>query len=184
MADFRLNIFCFLPYDPQFPTLFEAEKRRLQTQLLEASVIEHFGSTAVPGLGGKGIIDIYVLVPREKLYEVSDKLQYLGYDYHPDGGIVDERLFHRRVAEDAAGTQRIFHVHVAYEGYPDFTQCLAFRDYLCTHPAMVQQYAVTKQKAAQAADQQANRAARRQAYVTGKDPIILEILSELAVSAD
>jgi GrpB-like predicted nucleotidyltransferase (UPF0157 family) len=177
-----IDIFRFLPYDPEFPELFALEKQRLQTRVPEAVTIEHFGSTAVPGLGGKGIIDIYVLVPRRVLYEASEKVQGLGYIYDEDGGLIDERLFHRWITEDKVGRPRIYHLHLSYEGYSDFTHCLAFRDYLCTHPEAAQQYATAKQMAAVAAAQQPDRSARRQAYVSGKERMLLAILSKALLS--
>ena len=48
--------YVFKPYNPKFPVLFEQEKQRIASHLKEKAPIEHVGSTAVPGLGGKGII--------------------------------------------------------------------------------------------------------------------------------
>lgn len=66
------NKYVFKPYNPVFSKLFETEKKRLSNYLTGLFRIEHVGSTAVPGLGGKGIIDIYIVVPENKLNTASN----------------------------------------------------------------------------------------------------------------
>jgi len=86
--------YSFLPYDPIFKELFNKEKSYLQKILDDDLVIEHFGSTSVPGLGGKGVIDIYILAPKDKVKSVSNKLQENGYlfkDFFKDS----DHLFHQ-----------------------------------------------------------------------------------------
>ena len=69
----------FIPYDSVYPGLFEKEKVFLKKILSNKIIVEHFGSTAVPGLGGKGVIDIYLLVAKELMKVTSKKL----CDYNP-----------------------------------------------------------------------------------------------------
>ena len=85
--------YSYLPYDPIFPKLFLKEKEYLQKIIGNDSVIEHFGSTAVPGLYGKGVIDIYILVPKQKMKSVSEILQKNSYVYK-DYASEKDRLFH------------------------------------------------------------------------------------------
>ncbi len=66
--------YIFDPYDEIFPELFAKEKKRIASYLPKALQIEHVGSTAVPGLGGKGIIDIAILVEKQDIEEISLKL--------------------------------------------------------------------------------------------------------------
>lgn len=64
--------YVFRPYDPIFPKLFIKEKNRLKKFLGRTVLIEHVGSTAIPGLGGKGIIDIAIAAPdKNDLLNVS-----------------------------------------------------------------------------------------------------------------
>lgn len=62
-----MSKYVFKPYNSIFPELFEKEKERLSKYLTGEYQIEHVGSTAVQGLGGKGIIDIYLATPRKNL---------------------------------------------------------------------------------------------------------------------
>ena len=62
-----MNKYIFKPYHEIFPKLFEQEKLRLSKYLTGEYMIEHIGSTAVPGLGGKGIIDIMISVSKDKM---------------------------------------------------------------------------------------------------------------------
>ena len=62
--------YVFRPYSEIFPKLFAAEKIRIAKSIETDGVIEHVGSTAIPGLGGKGIIDIAIAVDKEKLETV------------------------------------------------------------------------------------------------------------------
>ena len=59
-----------IPYSNNYPKLFEIEKERIK-KILDNVTIEHFGSTAVPNLGGKGYIDIYVVVDKNDLNKTS-----------------------------------------------------------------------------------------------------------------
>lgn len=61
---------CFQPYDPIFIQLFEAGKERLLKFLGKQYPIEHIGSTAVPNLGGKGVTDICIIVPKKEQEKV------------------------------------------------------------------------------------------------------------------
>jgi GrpB-like predicted nucleotidyltransferase (UPF0157 family) len=70
--------YVFKPYSKNFPELFQKEKERIVSNLNLPLVIEHIGSTAVPGLGGKGIIDIGIATDRRiwssyrKNFKLSD----------------------------------------------------------------------------------------------------------------
>ena len=80
------------PYDIKYPKLFENEKQRI-SKVLGNVIIEHFGSTAVPNLGGKGYIDIYVVVNKKDLDKTSKIIQEkLGYKYKEHASIKNERL--------------------------------------------------------------------------------------------
>ncbi|MCL4366030.1 GrpB family protein [Patescibacteria group bacterium] len=69
--------YVFRPYDINFPKLFEKERERIRKVLGKSDLIEHIGSTAVPSLGGKGIIDICIATDKKNLKVISKKLQKL-----------------------------------------------------------------------------------------------------------
>lgn len=87
-----MSKYVFKPYNKNFPHLFEVEKKRLLTGINCPAEIEHVGSTAIPGLGGKGIIDIAIAVPKQNLKSVSKQLQSLGYEFKPKFS-TSERLY-------------------------------------------------------------------------------------------
>ena len=75
--------YVFRPYSEIFPELFQKEKDRITVQLKPLCIIEHIGSTAIVGLGGKGIIDIGIATNKEDMEIVSRHLQKLGYEFRP-----------------------------------------------------------------------------------------------------
>lgn len=139
-------------YDPQWPLLFEAEKHHLQQILPAGSVgrIEHFGSTAVPGLAAKPIVDMLVEV--RSLLDVRDTLAAIleaqGYEYFwrpgaPGGNDIAYAWFIKR----GANGRRTHHIHMLSPNSPDWSR-LTFRDYLRAHPDAAQAYAALKRRIA------------------------------------
>ena len=110
-----MSKYIFKPYNPIFPELFEKEKQRLSLFLTGNYQIEHIGSTAVPGLGGKGIIDIYIVAPKNDLDRISDEVLKSGYEYRPRVS-PDQHLFHRIDLPDPIEEIRRYHVHI---NFPD-----------------------------------------------------------------
>lgn len=160
--------YIFRPYDPIYPKLFSKEKERLRKFLRKGVLIEHIGSTAVPGLGGKGIIDIVITAPDKKsLSEISSRLIEAGYYYEPEDG-TDERWFHgRKISDDER-----YHLHLTFKGSRDWREMTSFRDYLKNHPEDFKRYIETKKKAVGEANQD------KSIYMKVKEPIILEILKK------
>lgn len=166
----------FLAYDQKLPELFKNEEKRLRAFLGTEPIVEHFGSTAVPGLGGKGIIDIYVVVPKENLGEVSEKLQKeAGYEYRSDAGEEGERLFLRRKVLDENGIARKYHLHLVHPDFKEFNEALAFRDYLRTYPDEAEKYVEIKKKAAEEANKISDGLKAKEKYLEIKGDIIEEI---------
>ena len=115
-------------------------------------MIEHIGSTAVLGLGGKGIIDIAIAVARQEMDSVTRRLQNLGYEFRPTFSTPDRAYFVIYLPDPEEGTRR-YHIHLTYPESRDWVGLVGFRDYLRNHPEAVQEYAAMKQKAALDADQ-------------------------------
>jgi len=171
-----MSSYRFLQYEPSLPKLFEKEEKRLREALGIKPVIEHFGSTAVPGLGGKGCIDIYIVVPKEDMKAVSEKLQKgVGYEYKKDAGEEGERIFHKKSVLDETGQERTYHVHVTYLGSKNFKECIALRDYLRAHPDETQRYAEVKRFAVKEANKISEKQLAKETYLEVKGGIIKEM---------
>lgn len=139
--------YVFKPYSDRFPQLFLAEKKRLLQRIGERCVdIQHVGSTAVPGLGGKGIIDIAIAIDSDDFDAALRQLKALGYEFR-ESGSTKERLFFRVDLPDDEGKKR-YHVHLTAPESCEWKRLIAFRDYLKKHPESLEKYAELKKKSA------------------------------------
>jgi GrpB-like predicted nucleotidyltransferase (UPF0157 family) len=137
-------------YDPAWPRMFEAERRRLEATLGSLLLaIEHVGSTAVPGLPAKPIIDLQASVQRlaEAKAEAVEPLERLGYSYLPHyESWLPGQLFFRKSA-DGHWTH---HLHLLPQDSPRWRDRLLFRDYLRRHTEAARDYAKLKRDLAAA----------------------------------
>jgi len=124
-----MNKYVFKPYNTIFPELFEKEKLRLSKFLTGEYKIEHFGSTAVAGLGGKEIIDIYIVATQSDLDRISQEVLSAGYEGRPRVSS-DQHIFHKIALLDPKEEKRTYHVHINFPEAEDFKSAIAFRDYL------------------------------------------------------
>jgi GrpB-like predicted nucleotidyltransferase (UPF0157 family) len=133
-----------LPYDPAWAQQFEQEKEHLQKCLpLElVTRIEHFGSTAVPGLAAKPIIDMLVEVTSltETRKRIVPILTAQGYDYfwRPTHGDSTPPFYAWFIKRDRLG-KRTHHIHMVEADFEHWERLL-FRDYLREHPDVVRTY--------------------------------------------
>ncbi len=129
-------------YDPQWPALYEQERAQLAQVLGGLAVgFEHMGSTAVPGLAAKPLIDIMVLVEKMAGPEVyAGPLQSLGY-WSPI--IYKDHIFTLK------GQPRTHHIHIFEQGSYEHLRHLAFRNYLRTHHEVAQEYSALKRQLAE-----------------------------------
>jgi GrpB-like predicted nucleotidyltransferase (UPF0157 family) len=132
-----------LPYDARWPSLFAAEARTLQASLGETVLaLHHVGSTAIPGLVAKPVVDI--LVEARCLEEVDWKtvaMESCGYEARGAYGIEGRRYFSKARADpDGVG----FHVHAFARGSSQIGRHLRFRDYLIAVPEVAKEYAALK----------------------------------------
>ena len=144
---------------------FEAEKKRL-TDVLGSKVvdIQHIGSTSVPGLVAKPIIDLSIGIRRFKDTEKLVKpLAKLGYRF-------DRKFQHQRFFAKGPDTKRTHYLHVMRYDGKKWKSDKLFRDYLRTHPRRVVAYAAVKERLAK---QFSNE---RQKYSDGKDRFIKETM--------
>jgi GrpB-like predicted nucleotidyltransferase (UPF0157 family) len=124
------NPIIVLEYDPNWPGLFQSLRKRIADALGDiAAAIEHVGSTAVPDLVAKPIIDIDVLLASETMLPVAiERLASLGYAHRGDLGIPEREAF-RAPANDSE-----HHLYVCPPCSAEFRRHVAFRDYLRAHP--------------------------------------------------
>src|SRR5215470_6316515 len=145
-------------YDWQWPILFE-ELRIKFSELLGnmVSAIEHVGSTSVPGLAAKPIIDLDVLLaPAAYLPETIQRLATLGYEHEGDLGIAGREAFRR------PPTLFAHHLYVCPPNSEEFQRHISLRNYLRSHPAEISAYSNLKW------DLFARFANDRAAYIQGK----------------
>ena len=137
-----------VPYDPNWPRMFQDEKDHLLSCLPTDLVvrIEHFGSTAVPGLASQPIVDMLVEVSSlEKTRErVPPILEKQGYEYfwRQTWGDRPQPFFAWFIKRDSSGS-RTHHIHMA-ESYSKHWDRLFFRDYLIEHPDIAKEYGALK----------------------------------------
>ena len=132
-------------YDPGWPAKYEAEAMRIREALGPTALrIDHIGSTSVPGLGAKPVIDIQVSVAEigsKQLYR--DAIEGLGYEYRPDHADEDHEYFQRE-----EGGVRAYQIHVVRAGSDWERRHLLFRDYLRAHPDEAARYETVKRACA------------------------------------
>ncbi|MDQ0189366.1 GrpB family protein [Alicyclobacillus cycloheptanicus] len=126
--------------------------------------VHHIGSTSVPGLEAKPIIDIMPVVRDISLVdECNHDMQNIGYEPMGENGITGRRYFQK------GGDNRTHHVHIYQVGSPDVERHLAFRDYLRTHPDTVEMYGTLKRQLAHQFPYDID------SYLNGKERLVLEI---------
>jgi GrpB-like predicted nucleotidyltransferase (UPF0157 family) len=163
-----------VPYSCEWPELFALEVRRIQEACAGiVRVIEHIGSTAIPGMPAKPILD---LMPGLDLFqdglETIEPLKRLGYEYAGENGIPG-RYYFRLLHEGKS----VVHVHMFEIGTQNWQRHLIFRDQLRTNPAAAMQYAELKKELA------ARFRNDREAYTNGKSEFINSILQKAGMKS-
>jgi GrpB-like predicted nucleotidyltransferase (UPF0157 family) len=152
-----------VPYDSSWPRRFEDERAVLGRALTAwlAGPIEHIGSTAIPGLAGKPVIDIMAGVQTlEASRPAIAAAAELGYCYAPYRTDIEHWFCKPSPAF------RTHHLHLIPTGTSEWVRRIAFRDYLRVHPAVGAEYEVLKHRLA------AEHRLDREAYTEAKRPFI------------
>ncbi len=129
-------------YNSAWPAMYEAERERL-APLLGDVEIHHFGSTSVPGLAAKPVIDMIALVP-DLDAPVARLVESAGYQFPP---AFNASLVHRRFLCYPTASYRTHHLHLVDER-EELELRLRFRDRLRADPALAQEYATLKRSLA------------------------------------
>jgi GrpB-like predicted nucleotidyltransferase (UPF0157 family) len=161
-----------VPYDSRWPLAFEREAARLRAGLGALALrVDHHGSTAVPGLSAKPVIDIQVSVATlTPLSAFGATLEALGYVHVPHADDSFCPFFHR-----PRGRPHTHHVHVVESGGPEERRTLAFRDYLRDHADVAGEYERLKKSLAARAD--AADPASGERYAEAKTEFVERIVS-------
>jgi GrpB-like predicted nucleotidyltransferase (UPF0157 family) len=162
-------------YDPTWPDRFESERRLLLTVLASwlAGPIEHVGSTAVPGLRAKPVIDIMAPVRSlEDSRQATEAVKTLQYHYFPHRAEVMHWFC------KPTPVTRTHHLHLIPVGSKLWHERLAFRDYLRSHPETAAEYAELKERLAE------QHRFDREAYTDAKAPFVQRVIAFADVGAD
>jgi GrpB-like predicted nucleotidyltransferase (UPF0157 family) len=154
-----------VPYRDEWPEQFEAEAESLR-QIFGKHVVAifHFGSTAIPGVSAKPIIDILMTVDDIKTAdEFSAKLAALGYVAVGEYGITGRRFFFK-----GSNDSRSHHLHIYGHDNPHVLRHIAFRDFLRTHPVTARRYAQLKEQLAHEFPEDMD------GYISGKNDFVKE----------
>lgn len=147
---------------------FEEERLRIAIGLRRLAIaIEHIGSTSIPAIRCKPIIDILVGMRALPLTDAIEPLKALDYEYMEGAGS-DERLFFKRTP------QRTHHVHVVLHDGVEWRRHVIFRDWLNLHGELAKEYEALKE------DLAARFADDRAAYTAGKSAFVERVLGEAA----
>jgi GrpB-like predicted nucleotidyltransferase (UPF0157 family) len=160
-------------YNPGWPAAFEQLRSNIWPAVADVAVaVEHVGSTSVPGLAAKPVIDISVVVSREAGISVAiERLAVLGYVHRGELGVEGREAF------DSPDHLPAHHLYVCSSDSVGLMNHLAVRDYLRTHPETAETYGNLKKQLAEKFPHDIDR------YGHGKTGLILNILWNAGLSA-
>jgi GrpB-like predicted nucleotidyltransferase (UPF0157 family) len=167
-----------VPYDPRWPELFRREKKHLLACLPAELIrrVEHFGSTAVPGLAAKPVVDLLVEVAdlQATRTQIAPLLEAQGYDYfwRPTHGDDGPPFFAWFIKRDPGSRARTHHIHMVEPDFPEHWDRLLFRDYLIEHPRVAREYEDLKLHLASAYPND------RVAYTQGKTEFVVRVTEQ------
>ena len=162
-----------LEYDANWPDLFQSLRARIWPVVSDVAIsVEHVGSTSVPGLSAKPVIDLDVVV-REKLIQAGiARLEGIGYGHRGDLGVAGREAF-----RSPLGTPP-HHLYLCQQGSPALANHVAIRDYLRANPAAARAYGDLKKRlAAQFPDD-------IDGYIEGKTAFLVGILRTVGFPED
>jgi GrpB-like predicted nucleotidyltransferase (UPF0157 family) len=157
-----------VPYREEWPAQFRvvADELRRALATIPSASVEHVGSTSVPGLAAKPVIDIDVVVEREEVQKAITALESLGYTHRGDLGVVGREAFRAPDEEPRRN------VYVCEAGSLNVRNHLAVREVLRRRDDLRDEYAAVKNALAAAPDMDIGR------YIAGKSEVLQRVLAE------
>jgi GrpB-like predicted nucleotidyltransferase (UPF0157 family) len=155
-----------VPHNPEWTAMYEAERARIKAAIGPHIVeVQHVGSTSIPGIAAKPIIDIAVGVEEFETARVCiAPMEALGYVFHGENGILRRHYFTR-------GDPTLYHAHMHETTSQAWGNLILFRDYLLAHPEDARAYLELKRRLAEQYRHD------RRAYTDGKAAFIECILA-------
>lgn len=163
------------PYNPDWPAQFDALAARYRSALADLPhKIEHVGSTSVPGMTAKPVIDVDIVIARADFAGVRGRLAGLGYWHQGDKGLPDREAFDLSEPQ-LKRSLPAHHLYVCIAGTPELAKHIVFRDFMRRHPEWVQRLSAHKVELC------LRHANDRQSYIDGKAAMVQQITA-LAMS--
>ena len=159
-----------VPYDPSWPTLFAKERDRILEAVGQwVEEVEHVGSTAIPGLDAKPVVDLMAgLKSMADASSCVEPLTNLGYSHWAEGAQPHHHLFVKFV--DPEMSARTHNLHLVEAGGQYWEERLLFRDYLRKHPEAAKEYAQLKHRLA------SRHREDREAYTEAKADFVCKVV--------
>lgn len=154
-----------LPHQVQWSELFREERKRIKNVFEEEILnVFHIGSTAIPNIKAKPVIDIMVEVTNiANVDNFNSDMEKLGYEALGENGIPKRRFFIK------GGDNRTHHVHIFEHGNEEIIRHLTFRDYMIAYPEEAMKYSQLKEYLAEKFPNNIEK------YIEGKNNYIKEI---------
>lgn len=152
-------------YNPDWKKMYQKEVKKIKKVMKNQLVdVQHIGSTAIPGIKAKPVIDILVIVKDIKKVDMyNDDMKRLGYEAMGEYGIKQRRFFMK------GGNNRTHHIHVFERGNKEVKRHINFRNFLIAHPEEARQYSDLKAELAERYRYDIEE------YIKGKSSLIKEI---------
>ena len=138
------NTLVILPYDPNWKTEFERIRAFLMDQIGDLVLeIKHVGSTSIPGLCAKPIVDIVALMESYDIFpQIVARLEAVGFEHTGDGGIKEREVFKRRIPDDFMD----YHFYVYSKDSEENRRQTIFRNALLADKAVADAYGALKMR--------------------------------------
>lgn len=162
-----------LPYDKVWEQNYIKIKTEIQNALGKLALnIEHVGSTSVPGLSAKPIIDIDIVIKDYSLFDdVVSALNKIGYRHEGNLGIIGREVF----KYDGKDHLQKHHLYVCPQDSAELKRHIAFRNYLRSHPEVAREYSRVKEEGATLYPYDIDK------YIEHKSPFIEKIYKEIGI---
>lgn len=154
-----------LSHQAEWSKMYQAESKKIKNVFKEEILnVYHIGSTAIPNIKAKPVIDIMVeVINIANVDNFNNDMEQLGYEAIGENGISKRRFFRK------GGDNRSHHVHIFEQGNEEISRHLTFRDYMINHPEEAMKYSQLKQSLAEKFPNNIEK------YIEGKNDYIKEI---------